>query len=281
MSGPVLLAGLAGMVGAVGAVELAAAAAERMRSRTGRPPRRLRPLGLAVLRRLGREVGTRPAAARDLPARLQAAGVDLPAADLLAIKAGAALVALLVCLPLAPGLPGRLGLLFPVAVPGVAFLLPDAWLRRRIRDRARVMDAELPDVLDLVRVAVAAGLPAIRALAEVGARHPGLLAAELRRAAARAELGVPSEQAYAELARRAPVPGAAVLVGALGRAARHGAPLSETLSAQAAEARSAQARAAAERAARAAPKIQLVIALLLVPAVVLLVAAALVPALLD
>ena len=40
-----------------------------------------------------------------------------------------------------------------------------------------------------------------------------------------------------------------------------------------------EARRAAERAAKAAPKIQLVVALLLVPSVLLLVAAALVPAL--
>jgi len=51
------------------------------------------------------------------------------------------------------------------------------------------------------------------------------------------------------------------------------------LDALAAEARSREAARVAERAARAAPKIQLVVALLLVPSVLLLVAAALVPAL--
>ena len=38
------------------------------------------------------------------------------------------------------------------------------------------MEAELPDVLDLMRVAIAAGLAPRRALQEVGKRHPGMLA---------------------------------------------------------------------------------------------------------
>jgi tight adherence protein C len=69
------------------------------------------------------------------------------------------------------------------------------------------------------------------------------------------------------------------LVAALRRADRHGAPLGPTLAAQALDARANRARRAAEGAARAGPKIQLVVALMLVPSVLLLVAAALLPAL--
>ena len=71
------------------------------------------------------------------------------------------------------------------------------------------------------------------------------------------------------------------LVTALDRARRHGAPLAETLAAQARDARAALARRIREDAARAGPKIQLVVALLLVPSVLLLVAAALASALLG
>jgi tight adherence protein C len=141
------------------------------------------------------------------------------------------------------------------------------------------MDEELADVLDLLRVAVAAGLSPWRAIGEVGRRHPGLLAAELQRAAAQVALGVPGCDALATLARRAPARGVPPLLSALDRAERHGAPLAPTLAAQAVEARSLRARRTAERAAKAAPKIQLVVALTLVPSVLLLVAAALVNAL--
>jgi tight adherence protein C len=141
------------------------------------------------------------------------------------------------------------------------------------------MEAELPDVLDLLRVAIAAGLSPRRALSEVGRRHPGLLAAELRRAAARAALGEPAEQALDDLNSRCPATGIAPLTAALKRAERHGAPLAQALAAQAAEARSLRAARRSENAAKAAPKIQLVVALLLVPAVLLLVAAAIVASL--
>ena len=62
-----------------------------------------------------------------------------------------------------------------------------------------------------------------------------------------------------------------------GLIARHGAPLGPSLEAQATEARARAARRHTEAAARAAPQVQLVVALLLVPSVLLLVAAALIP----
>jgi tight adherence protein C len=140
------------------------------------------------------------------------------------------------------------------------------------------MEAELADVLDLLRVAISVGLSPARALAEVGRRHHGLLAAELRAAAARAALGIPRAITYRELEQRCPAAGVPALVAALERAERHGAPLASALAAEARAARARAAQRAAEAAARAGPQIQLVVALLLVPAVLLLVAAALLPA---
>nr|WP_246345751.1 type II secretion system F family protein [Conexibacter arvalis] len=140
------------------------------------------------------------------------------------------------------------------------------------------MERELPDLLDLLRVAVGAGLPLERALGDIGRRTGGLLAREWRTFAAQVELGLPRERALELLGRRCPSVRVAVLVRSLERAARHGAPLGETLSAQAREARAADARRLDERAARAAPKIQLVVALLLVPSVLLLVGAAMLAA---
>jgi len=199
----------------------------------------------------------------------------------MAVKAGAAALALATALPAGGLLPGRLGLLAPFALPLGAFLAPDAWLRRRVRRRGAALSAELPDALDLLRVALEAGLPLDRALAEIGRRDRGLLAAELRAAAAQVALGVPRERALAALAGRCPCAGVAALVRVLERAERHGAPPGAALRALARQARAERARALAERAARAAPQIQLVVALLLVPSVLLLVAAALLASLLG
>ncbi len=66
------------------------------------------------------------------------------------------------------------------------------------------------------------------------------------------------------------------LASSLERSRRHGSPLSRTLHEQAGSLRGEQRRRITERAARAAPKMQLVVALLLVPSVLLTVAAAIV-----
>jgi tight adherence protein C len=262
----VLLAAAAGALAAPAIVELALAV---------RVPRRRR-ASVRLLARLGRGFGSR--APRGLADRIAAAGLDTPAKDVMAVKVGAAVAGLALAATLLPLAPGRTGLLLLVAAPAAGYLGPDAVLRRRARGRTRQIEAELADVLDLLRVAVAAGLAPGRALAEVGRRHPGVLAAELAKAAAHAALGVPRADTYAQLARRAPAAGIPALVAALERADRHGAPLAPALTAEATTARARTAQRAAEQAARAAPQIQLVVALLLVPAVLLLVAAALLPA---
>ncbi|MEA2383470.1 MAG: tight adherence protein [Solirubrobacteraceae bacterium] len=275
MSGAALLAAAAAALAAAGIVDLAAAVGDGRASRGRR-----RPTLLAVVARLGRRLGA-PAPPADLERRLAQAGApaSLRVGDVMAVKAGAAVLAFVAVLPLAAALPGRLGPVAAVAAPAGGFLVPDAWLARRIRRRSRVMATELADVLDLMRVAVDAGLSPARALAEVGRRRHGALAAELRAAAARIDLGVPRAEVLATLERRCPTEGVAPLTAALLRAERHGAPLGPALAALAADARARHAQRLRERAARAAPKIQLVVALLLVPAVMLLVGAALATAL--
>src|SRR6185436_16152127 len=111
-----------------------------------------------------------------------------------ALQTGLALLTTLAALPTATLAPGRLGAALLLTAPVAGFLAPEYALRRRARLRAKAMEAELPDVLDLLRVAIAAGLAPRRALAEVGRRHPGTLARELRRAAARNQLGEPADR---------------------------------------------------------------------------------------
>lgn len=266
---------------AVGLATLAAAevlAALRVRPR---PARERRP-ALGLLVRLGRRLGVAPAP-ETVRRRLAAAG--LPASvtpgDVMAAKTGAALVALLSVTWPATVLPGRLGPAALVIVPLAAASAPELWLARRARRRGRTMAGEAADVLDLVRVCVAAGRSPQGAMAEVGRRHRGLLGRELRRAARELALGRPRGEVLAALRDRCPIPEVAALVAATGRADRHGAPLAPALAALAADARAARARAVREHAAKAAPKIQLVVALMLVPAVLLLIAAALAAAFLG
>ena len=197
----------------------------------------------------------------------------------MALKAAGALIGLLLAVPLATSLPGRLWIVALLAAPAAGFLAPELMLARRARARGDRMSRELADVLDLLRVAVEAGLPVGRALSEVGRRCSGPLADELNATATRLRLGATRQEAFGELVARCPVNAIATLTATITRAERHGAPLAPALEALAIEARAEQARRIRDDAARAAPKIQLVVALVLVPAVMLLVSAVLVQAL--
>jgi tight adherence protein C len=270
-----LLAFAAGASGAVGLLLLV-------------PQRRAEPAGerglplLLLLASAGRRV--RPAGApRDLRARIEAAGrpAGLGVREAMAAKVAAALLFGAGSLPLATLAPGRLGLLLVLSAPAAGFLAPDLWLVRVASERARRVRRELPALLDILRVSVEAGGSLPEALRSVGERSDGPLAREWAAVGREVALGIPLAEALAGMAVRVPLPEVSALVGALERARRHGAPLADTLAAQARAARSALARRIRDDAARAGPKIQLVVALLLVPSVLLLVAAALASALLD
>jgi len=234
----------------------------------------------------GRRLRPGAAGATGLDGRIAAAGLvghmaRVGPREVMAAKLGAAGIAAALALPVGALLPGRLGIAAALAGPVAGFLAPDAWLRRRGGERARVVRRELPAMLDLLRVSVEAGQPLPDALLAVGERSGGALGAEWRSVGREAGLGVPLDQSLAQLERRLPLPEISSLIAALERSARHGSPLAETLAAQARDARLARRRRIQEEAARAGPKIQLVVALLLVPSVLLLVGAALAAALID
>src|SRR5690349_18493594 len=112
MTTAVPLAAAAGLCAAAAIAELAAA------------PRRPRAAGghlggmAVLLARLARGAGGRAAPA-DLHARLAAAGtpLGLSAADVMALKAAGVVVGLLLALPLASALPGRLGIVLALGAP--------------------------------------------------------------------------------------------------------------------------------------------------------------------
>jgi len=240
------------------------------------------PWVLRALAALGTGAGRRDAP-RDLERRITAAGRPggFGALELMAAKLAGALLSGLAGAPLSAAMPGRLGLLAMVAAPVAGFLAADLWLELRARERARAVRRQLPALLDLLRVTVDAGASLPAALTEVGERAGGPLAAEWRVCGREVALGIPLAHALAGMARRLPLPEVRALCGALDRARRHGAPLGATLSGQARDARLSLRRRVQEEAARAGPKIQLVVALLLVPSVLLMVAAALAAALVD
>lgn len=213
-----------------------------------------------------------------LPERIRRAGreAELSPRSLLAAKALAAVAGLCLGLIVGPAAPSRLAPLLLVGLGLLGFLTPDLLLERTARRRHRQIVAALPDALDLLAVSVASGRSLGEALLELSEGGRGALRREF--AAAGGDMAWGAGQAAALAALKARVGGREVasLCATLERSRRLGSPLADQLRRQASALRQEQRREIQERAARAAPKIQLVIALVLVPSVLLLMIAALV-----
>jgi len=197
--------------------------------------------------------------ARDWPTRLGCAAAG---------GAGALLAA--------PAAPGHLSALVLIGMPLGGLLVPDALRQRRERLRLRRIAAALPDALDLLAVGAEAGRGPAAGFAELARAGDGPLARELAMTVAELSCGQPLAAALRSLRERVPGSEMATLCAAIERSRRYGSPLAEQLRRQASALRRDQRRAVEERAARAAPKIQLVVALVLVPSVLLTIAAALI-----
>lgn len=267
---PILL-GAAVLLGAAAGLEALAAreAARSGPSEGGRGPvRGALPAALGDPGALASRLG--------LGARISRAGMAgrVTIAGLVGVKLAGACAGTLAGTLAAPAAPGRLSLLVALGMPVAGFLAPDAWLERRARRRLGALRASLPDALDRLAVGAAAGRAPIAGMAEIG-RGEGPLATELAVLSAEASCGGPQRELLEGLRARVPLGEVAVLCGVIERSRRYGSPLAEQLTSQASALRAAQHRRVEEHAARAAPKIQLAVALLLVPSVLLMIAAGL------
>ena len=212
-----------------------------------------------------------------IPTRLQRAGMAerFSVQAVLAAKLAGTAVGTLVAAMAAPSVPGRLSLVAAIAFPAAGFLLPDALLEREARRRTRRLVVALPDALDLLAVGAEAGRSPGAVLSEIADATSGPLATELAIATAEIECGASQHAALDALRARVPGSEVAALTAALDRSRRYGSPLAEQLRERATSLRRDHRRRIEEQAARAAPKIQLVVALVLVPSVLLMIVAAL------
>ncbi len=263
MSGAGVLAGLAVLLG-FGAVR------ELLAGRAGAAGISL-PFGLG-----GRGAGA--ALRLGLPERLRRSGLEarFPLPAVLVAKLAGMACGGLAAMAAAPVAPGKTSLLVAIAMPAAGFVVPDALLEREARRRQRRLVSALPDALDLLAVSAGSGRGPAAGLEQLARAGEGPLAEELRLTVAELSCGMPLGAALRSLRARVPGSELATLVAAIERSRRFGSPLAEQLRRQASALRRDGRRAVEERAARAAPKIQLVVALVLVPSVLLMIAAALI-----
>ncbi len=264
MSGAGLPAAIAVLLAFAGARELLAA-------REGRDA----PLARALSAR------SRPAAAMlrlGLRERLSRAGLEsrYPLPAVLVAKLATTTAGGIAAMGAAPAAPGRISLLVALGLPAAGFVVPDALLEREARRRRRRLVGALPDALDLLAVSATSGRSAAAGFEELATASEGPLADELRITVAELSCGQPLTDALNSLRARIPGSELATLIASIERSRRFGSPLADQLRRQSNALRRDQRRAVEERAARAAPKIQLVVALVLVPSVLLMIAAGLI-----
>lgn len=266
---------MSGLLAALAALLAVGAAADAWASRGAA----IRGALLSALRRRGipaRLDRTLAAAGgASLEARLGEAGLSgrLSPRALLAARLLTGLAAFPVSLVAARVAPGRVGILVALGVPAAAALVPDIVLARIGRRRRRRISRSLPDAMELMAVGAGAGRSHLALLADAAAASGGPLREELAELVARLRAGDRQAGTLAGVASRSG-PELAGLATRLERSRRLGSPLARGLQEQAAEIREGEALMLTEEADRAAPKIQLVVALLLVPSVLLVVAAA-------
>lgn len=138
-------------------------------------------------------------------------------------------------------------------------------LRYFIRKRQKRIQRTLPDVLDLLTIAVEAGLGFDMAMNRVGERYRGTMGEELVRTNYEIRMGRPWNEAMRDMAERTGVVEVNSLVVALIQAKELGVNLGNVLRAQALRLREERARQAREQAQKAPTKMIIPLVLFIFP----------------
>ena len=222
------------------------------------PPPLLFRLFAPLLRGLAPAVAAR--ADRDrleaVEARLQAAGLDyaLRPEELVALRRLTAAVAAALAALVHLGMGAPVYALAWLAVP-LGFFYPDIWLRDRIQRRRARFEKDFPFFLDLVALAMRAGLSLQSALARAVAHLPeGPVREEMRRVLRELRAGMVLREALQRLERRVDVPAVAGFVGAVLQAEETGGEMARALVLQAEQQRAERFLRAEKLAARAPVK---------------------------
>lgn len=167
--------------------------------------------------------------------------------------------------------PGRTLPLVVLCVTAFAsgVLLRDHRLSAQATERERRILEELPTVVELLALAVAAGEGPVNALDRVSTRCRGAMADELRSVLADVRTGTPLATSLDALAARTGLPAVARFAEALAVAVDRGTPLAAVLHAQAVDAREAGRRALLETGARREVLMMVPVVFLILPVTVL------------
>jgi len=147
------------------------------------------------------------------------------------------------------------GVLLGIGAGIVGYLGPDLVLSRAAKGRQLAISNELPDTLDQLTICVEAGLGFDSAMARTSKTGKGPLAQEITRLLQDLRIGVPREEALANVLDRTDVPELRQFLHAVMQAESYGVPISRVLRTQAAEQREKRRFRAEERAMKLPVKV--------------------------
>lgn len=149
-------------------------------------------------------------------------------------------------------------LLACVTLAAVGYLLPDIWLRRRIRQYKANIIRSLPDAMDLLNICVEAGLgldqAMVRVSEELALSHPELHT-EFQRVLLEQRVGGGRMDAWKRFAERSDIEDVRSFVGMLAQSERFGTPIARALNRFAEDLRTQRTQRAEEAAAKTRVKI--------------------------
>jgi tight adherence protein C len=154
-----------------------------------------------------------------------------------------------------------------LAALAIGVLGPEAILSRRVDERKKAMERDLPDVIDLLVISVEAGLGFEGALGRVVQNVPGELSDEFSRMLQETRVGVSRHQALRSLAERTDVDDLNTFIMALTQADAFGVSISRMLRVQADEMRVRRRLRAQERAFAAPVKMTFPLVLCIFPGI--------------
>ena len=192
------------------------------------------------------------------------------AGEQLAIQVAAGVVGALI-VPLIPAgtiVSGPIGWLL---LPFMGFYAPAARLKGAIKVREEAIFKDLPDIVDMLAIAVEAGSGFESALAIVCQNFQSPLTDELSTALQEMELGLPRKQALQEMRDRVDIDVVRTLILALLQADALGIPIGRVLKSQATEVRARRRAWAREKAAKLPIKIMFPLVLFIFPPILGLV----------
>jgi len=239
-----------------------------------------------VLKKLGKmsNSGARGAAGTQIKDMLEQAGYPLGMRypEFMGLKlfcvlffAGIGVLSCFFVVPLLLGMQGMAGdpqitmlseLLYIVSLAYIGFSGPTFWLRKVLNGRIRQIRKSMADVVDLIVLAIEAGLGFDQAVGQAVEKTDGPLADELARVLDEIRVGKPQGEAFRAMAKRVRMQELTLLVAAIDQATRMGTGLAHALRLQATEIREKRMAIIREAAGKLPVKMMLPLVFCIFPA---------------